>query len=66
MMDDILNCPFCNGEPEIAGTGRVFIRCRRCGARGKIYKFRWFDRENAIDAEDRAVRAWNRRIWHGA
>ena len=62
MMDDIMNCPFCAGEPEIAGTGRVYIRCCRCGAKGKAYRFRWFDHTDYLDAEDRAVRAWNRRL----
>ena len=64
-MDDILRCPFCGGEPEIAGTGRVYIRCRRCGARGKIYKYRWFDGVDYICAEDKAVTAWNRRLVYG-
>lgn len=62
MMDDILTCPFCGGVPEIDGTGRVFIRCSRCGSKGKAYRFRWFDKDSYFAAEDRAVRAWNRRL----
>lgn len=62
MDDDILVCPFCGGEPEIRAVIRVFIACRRCGAKGKAYAFRWFDEASYIDAEDRAVRAWNRRL----
>lgn len=61
-MDDILACPFCGGMPEIAGVGRVYIRCRLCGARGKTYRFRFFDQLSYIEAEDRAVRSWNRRL----
>ena len=62
MDDDILNCPFCGGPVEIAGVGRVYIRCRICRARGKTYRFRWFNEDSYIEAEVRAVRAWNRRL----
>lgn len=64
-MDDILACPFCGGRPEIAGMGRVYIQCRLCHARGKAHKFRLFDEISYIKAEDRAVRSWNRRLYHG-
>lgn len=65
-MRDILACPHCGGRAEVRmGAVSVYVACKLCGARGGSYRFRWFDADSYQRAEDRAVRAWNRRLRHG-
>ena len=65
-MDDVLACPHCGGRPEIRMcVASVYVACRLCGARGGSYRFRWFDNDSYQQAENRAVRNWNRRLGHG-
>lgn len=65
-MDDVLACPHCGGRTEIRmGVGSVYVACRHCGARGGSYRFRWFDNDSYQQAENRAVRNWNRRLGYG-
>ncbi|MBR2749088.1 MAG: Lar family restriction alleviation protein [Firmicutes bacterium] len=65
-MADILVCPFCGGRPEIKmGFASVYISCRLCSTKGPRYRFRWFDEDSYQQAENWAVRAWNRRLYGG-
>lgn len=66
-------CPFCGGKPYLETSSRAFVngtstrvtfvRCIRCNARGNRVNIAEFGKSTrSIDAEQKAVHAWNRRV----
>lgn len=66
---ELLNCPFCNSaDIGINYTNRNFnvvfryVVCNFCGASTRRFAI---DYANPIEAEQKAVEAWNRRAKNG-
>lgn len=52
---ELLDCPFCGGEPYIVESyGNFTIHCNKCNARGG-------DNNEITQSKKQAVKLWNRR-----
>lgn len=61
-MNELKPCPFCGYEAEISigrfdGKATSYVMCKKCAARGEFF---FVSRKYASD--DRAIKAWNRRV----
>ena len=53
---ELLDCPFCGGEPYIVESyGYFSIYCKKCNARGG-------NNNEITQSKEQAVKLWNRRI----
>ena len=53
MEPELKPCPFCGGEAELMGVTIFWVQCRSCHVETL-----------AVDHEEAAVKAWNRRVNH--
>ncbi len=56
-MKELLPCPFCGGEVEIAESEESFIRCRKCGIESPSF-YSGTEKQNSKNA----VKYWNTRF----
>lgn len=53
MEPELKTCPFCGGEAELMGLSIFWVQCKDCHVETL-----------AVDHEEDAVKAWNRRVNH--
>ena len=61
-MDELKPCPFCGHEAEISlgrldGKATSYVECKRCAARGEFFFV-----SHKYASDDKAIKAWNRRV----